>query len=76
MNKTPSPYFMAAMGMITSVVAMAMLIVSVIYHAANPSYELPTVGNKDWRPDISHCFKPDEQRELWDCIRRKEASNE
>lgn len=24
---------------------------------------------EDWRPDIKHCFDPEESRELWDCIR-------
>jgi len=26
----------------------------------------------DHRPDISHCFQPEETRELWDCIRHEE----
>lgn len=30
---------------------------------------------KDQRPDISHCFEPDETRELWDCIRHEEVTS-
>lgn len=30
---------------------------------------------KDYRPDISHCFHTDEERELWDCIRHVEVES-
>lgn len=39
------------------------------------SYELEPAPVQDWRPDISHCFEPDETRELWDCIRHEEVTS-
>ena len=39
------------------------------------SYELEPAPVQDWRPDISHCFAPDETRELWDCIRHEDVTN-
>jgi hypothetical protein len=31
---------------------------------------------QSYGPDIRHCFKPDETRELWDCIRHVEVDDE
>ena len=39
---------------------------------AAPQPQVPT----DYRPDISHCFHTDEERELWDCIRHVEVSDD
>lgn len=73
MSYRPSPYFVITLIAIAILSASLYIIGAVYFWQAATSQELPSLG-KDYRPNISHCFEPDETRELWDCIRHKEAT--
>lgn len=72
MKYRPSPTFIVALVIIILLSASAYMI-GAIYFWQMATNQVPTVGTTDWRPDISHCFKPEETRELWDCIRHEES---
>jgi len=39
---------------------------------AQESLRSTPTPRQSYGPDISHCFQPEETRELWDCIRHEE----
>lgn len=80
MKYRPSPDFLAALVIIALVfIACAYMIGAILFWQEAKAAETHTVCDTcvtDWKPDISHCFAPDETRELWDCIRHEEVDNE
>jgi len=80
MKYRPSPDFIAAMVLIIAVVSLTAYIMFAIHLFMFAKQQDVTQRVNalmaDQRPDISHCFKPEETRELWDCIRYKEKEDE
>lgn len=77
MKYRPTPLFIVTLVIIILAVVSLYLIGAVYFwqQATGNDYRT-SVTRTDYRPNISHCFEPDESRELWDCIRHKEETNE
>lgn len=78
MRYRPSPDFIIALVIIALVATAALYLIGGIlfYQAAKAdTHSVCDTCVTDYRPDISHCFKPDETRELWDCIRHEEIED-
>lgn len=69
---------MLALVIIAAVSALCAWIIGgiLLFESAKAAEPHTVCETCDWRPDISHCFKPEETRELWDCIRHEEIESE
>lgn len=80
MKYRPSPDFVAVIIILAALILTTLYLLGAIYFwQSAQADEFPTVGNEDWRPDISHCFAPEADEkydELWDCIRHEEKNSE
>lgn len=78
MKYRPSPDFQAALVIIIALIAVTVYFFGAIFfwQSAKADEVTQRVTASDWRPDIRHCFAPDETRELWDCIRHEEKEDE
>ena len=76
MKYRPSPDFVAVVIIIVALFLTCAYLLGAIVFWQSAQAQVPTVGTTDYRPDISHCFKPEETRELWDCIRHVEEEDE
>lgn len=56
--------------------AMTLTIVQAAYQHGNRPTPPTVEVRESYGPDISHCFLPDEPRELWDCIRHEPVEEE
>lgn len=73
MKYRPSPDFVAVIIIIAALfLTCAYLLGAIMFWQSAQAHGGTEVRYSDHRPDISHCFKPDETRELWDCIRHVE----
>lgn len=76
MKYRPTPSFVTALVIIACLIWLALYIVGAIHIYQNAAGNLTQrVNPTPIGPDISHCFKPEETRELWDCIRHEEVDS-
>ena len=79
MKYRPSPHFVAVIIILAALILTTLYLLGAIYFWQSAQADVPTVGTKDYRPDISHCFAPEADEkydELWDCIRHEEKDSE
>jgi len=76
MRYRPSPDFIVVLVIIALVSLAAAYMVGAILFWQEAKAETHTSVTYRHGPDISHCFAPDETRELWDCIRHVEVEDE
>jgi hypothetical protein len=74
----PSPDFIIALVIIAALTLATAYIFGAImfWESAKADEVTQRVTTYSHGPDISHCFAPDETRELWDCIRHEEVDSE
>lgn len=59
-----------------TLVSVFLVVYTMAKGAAEECEKQKTEIRESYGPDIRHCFLPDEERELWDCIRNeKDDSN-
>lgn len=78
MKYRPSPDFIVVLVIIAALaLATAYIVGGILFFEAAKAdtHSVCDTCYEDWRPDISHCFEPDETRELWDCIRHEEVED-
>lgn len=73
MKYRPSPDFIIVLVIIAALVSLSAYLIAsiVVFEYSKEPVQMSHSVLNDLRPDIRHCFEPDETRTLWNCIRHE-----